>query len=324
MHRRLIAIVMLVVGADSVRAQTSAVEPPRVGQPPDFSRVVGMFQIAVKAEPTAFAVEEPMNLTVTISGQAVAPHVPKRDRLRIFPEEMQRDFFVEPLGEQVGQGSWEFTYRLRPKHARVQFVPSLKLVYFAPRQRRYQTAYSDAVPLTVKPRPAPVVEVKGLTVVQAPATFLELADESPAPLGPELHWSPFQEAALLMAPPSLCFAVVWWRRRRGTARLRLRRTAAERAVASLNQSQEAATTARLVGEYLRLRFDLPPEEPTPAETDRWLRRRGVRKQTREHWRQFLQRCDAARFAPAAVADSFAMEAIPLIHALEEEPCLAMR
>lgn len=328
MIRWSLAIMAVVVGAVSAQAQPPAAEPPRIGQPPDFSQLVGTFQIAAKAEPTAVAVEEPLTLIVTISGQADAPYVPKRDLLRVFPDEMQRDFFVEPAGEQIKQGSWEFIYRLRPKHTRVQFVPGLKLVYFATRQRRYQTAYSDAIPLTVKPRPEPVVEVKGLTVVQVPATFLELADETPAPRGPDLYWSPFQEAVLLIAPPGLCFAGAWWWRRRRTlrtARIRRRRLAVERVVASLNQSpQDAATTARLVAEYLRLRLDMPAQEATPAETDRWLKRRGVHKQMREHWRRFLQQCDAARFAPGAVAECAAEEAIPLIHALEEEPCVAAR
>lgn len=328
MIRWSLAIMAVVVGAVSAQAQSPAAEPPRIGQPPDFSQLVGAFQIAAKAEPTTVAVEEPLTLIVTISGEADAPYVPKRDLLRVFPDEMQRDFFVEPAGEQIKQGSWEFIYRLRPKHTRVQFVPGLKLVYFAKRQRRYQTAYSNAIALTVKPRPEPVVEIQGLTVVQVPATFLELADESPAPRGPELYWSPFQETALVIAPPSLCFAGVWWlrrRRARQTARSRRRRLAVEQVVTGLKQnSQDAAARARLVADYLRLRLDMPAQEPTPAETDQWFKRRGVGKQTRQHWRRFLQQCDAARFAPGAVAECAAEEAIPLIHALEEEPCVAAR
>jgi hypothetical protein len=326
MTRSLAAIVVLVATA-SVRAQAPSVEPPRIGQPADFSRVVGMFQIAARIEPAAVAVEEPLTLIVTISGQAEAPYAPKRDLLRLFPDDMQRDFFVEPAGEQARQGSWEFVYRLRPKHTRVQFVPGLKLVYFTPRQRRYQTAYSDAIPLTVKPRPEPVVDIKGLTVVQAPATFLELADESEAPRGPELHWSPFQELALLLGPPCLCFAGLWWRRRRRTARApgTRRRREVEQVVISLQQSpQDAATTARLVGDYLRLVLALPAQEPTPRDIDSWLKRRGVRQQTRQQWRTFLQQCDASRFGPVAAAEGHAAQAIPLIHALEDEPCLAAR
>jgi hypothetical protein len=206
-------------------------------------------------------------------------------------------------------------------------VPGLKLVYFTPRQRRYQTAYSDAIPLTVKPRPEPVVDIKGLTVVQAPATFLELADESEAPRGPELHWSPFQELALLLGPPCLCFAGLWWRRRRRTARApgTRRRREVEQVVISLQQSpQDAATTARLVGDYLRLVLALPAQEPTPRDIDSWLKRRGVRQQTRQQWRTFLQQCDASRFGPVAAAEGHAAQAIPLIHALEDEPCLAAR
>ncbi|MCI0681260.1 MAG: hypothetical protein L0Y71_04080 [Gemmataceae bacterium] len=349
MHRWLTAIMVLVTAAITAavgaRAQMPAaeaptMEPPRIGQPPDFSQVAGTFRIAAQVQPASVAVEEPVMLTVTIRGQAAAPYVPKRDLLRIFPDDMQRDFYVEPAGEQAKQGSWEFTYRLRPKHTRVQFVPSLKLVYFAPRQRRYQSAYSDALPLTVQPRPDPEVKIAGLTVVQAPPTFLELAEEDGRRDGLrdglgdglDVRWSPYQEIVLLAAAPLLCVTGVWWlhhRQSRRAARHWRRRRAVEHVVASLKASRDAAGAARLVADYLRLRLDIPAAEPTPAELERWLKRRGISKPTRQQWRSFLQRCDAARFAPAAapapaVGASAGDEVATLIHALEEEPCLAAR
>ena len=326
MIRWSITIMALFVGAVSAGGQPQAPEPPRVNQPPDFSQIVGTFQIAAQAAPTAVAVEEPLTLTVTISGQADAPYVPKRDLLRVFPDDMQRDFFVEPLAEKAGKGSWEFTYRLRPKHTRVQFVPSLKLVYYA-RQRRYQTTYSDAIPLTVKPRPEPVVEVVGLTVVQAPRSFLELAEEHAAPQRVAVQRSPWQ-LGLLLGPPALCFTGAWWWRRRQTwraERLRERRRALEKLLIKVkDSSDDLAATASLVAAYLRSRLDIPAEEPTPAELERWMKRRGVSKPTRQEWRQFLQSCDAARFSPSPPGASAVHGVVPLIHALEEEPCLAAR
>lgn len=316
----------LFVGAVSVCGQSPALEPPRVGQPPDFSQVVGTFQIAAKAQPTAVAVEEPVTLIVSISGKADPPHVPKRDLLRIFPDDMQRDFFVEPLGEKTTPGTWEFTYRLRPKHTRMPFIPGLKLVYYVPGKGRYQTAYSDAIPLTVKPRPEPVVEVAGLTVVQAPRSFLELAEERPAPQRVAMQRSAWH-LGLLLGPPALCFTGAWWWRRRQTwraERLRQQRRALENLLTKVkDSSDDVAATASLVAAYLRSRLDIPAEEPTPAELDRWMKRRGVSKSTRQEWRQFWQRCDAARFSPSPLGAG-APGVVPLIHALEEEPCLAAR
>src|SRR5262245_48512471 len=104
----------------AVGAQDGAVAPPKLGQPTDFSEVVGVFQIIAAAKPTTVAVEEPLTLTVTISGSAVTTYVPTRDKLRIFPDDVQRDFFVEPVGETENNGSWEFVYRLRPKQLQVK------------------------------------------------------------------------------------------------------------------------------------------------------------------------------------------------------------
>src|SRR5262245_40260511 len=102
--------------AITVRAQEAGDLPPKLGQPADFSGVVGTFQSRAEAKPKTVAIEEPITLTITITGRAVAPHTPKRENLRLFPEGTLRDFFIEPAGEQRADGAWIFVYRLRPRH----------------------------------------------------------------------------------------------------------------------------------------------------------------------------------------------------------------
>jgi hypothetical protein len=323
--------VLFFFSVSAVGAQDVAVAPPKLGQPSDFSEVVGVFQITAGAMPTTVAVEEPLTLTVTITGSAEPPYVPTRDKLRIFSDEVQRSFFVEPIAESEKNGSWQFVYRLRPKQMQVKLVPSLKLVYYSPRQRRYQTAYSDAIPLTVTARRDAEVSVPGLRVVQAPASFYELSklDTSDSTFAMAfIQQSPRNLLRLAAAPPLLCLVGAWWWRRRQLRigdRARESRKLLEQTTAKLaHSSQEATDVTRLVTEYLRSRMEFPAQEPTPKEVERWLKRRGIAKPTRERWRQLLNGYDAGRFAPGSDSKQVVVvpEAVELIRILENETCRA--
>jgi len=307
-------------------ARGQAIAPPAVGQPTDFSNVVGVFTLAAEATPTSVAVEEPVELLVTITGQAVAPHVPQRAHLKLFPAGVERQFFIEPLAEQAGPGEWRFRYRLRPKSVDVRHIPGLALVYYAPRGRRYQTAYSDAIPIQVKPRAETAIEVKGLQVVSAPASFRTLA---PLPTGSRASaWatSLLSLSAALVLPLLAAGAGAWlWRRTHPAAHEQQRRRqgrAAQATVAALASAQTVPEATARLADYLRVRWDYPGAEPTPRDVDRWLRRRGVRPPARQRWRTFLAACDAVRYVPGpATANGWSSaEAAELIHALEAEPC----
>jgi hypothetical protein len=331
LFRRLSMAVWIFFSVSAVGAQDDAAAPPKLGQPSDFSEIVGVFQISAGAKPTTVAVEEPLTLTVTITGSAVAPYVPTRDKLRIFPDDVQRDFFVEPVAETEKSGSWEFVYRLRPKQQHIKLVPSLKLVYYSPRQRRYQSAYSDAIPLTVIARRDAEVSVPGLRVVQAPASFYELSKQDTSDSAFAMAFirqSPPNLLGLAAVPPLLCVVGAWWWRRRQRQigdRARESRQLMEQTTTMLAQSaQDAAATTKLLTDYLRLRLDFPAQEPTPREVERWLKRRGIAKPTRERWRQLLTGYDAGRFAPESATKQVAAgaEAAELVRILENETCRA--
>jgi hypothetical protein len=331
--RQLSTILLSLLSVAALRAQEAAEAPPKLGQPSDFSEIVGAFQITSEAKPTTVAVEEPLTFTVTITGSAVPPYVPTRDKLRIFPDDVQRDFYVEPVAEMEKNGSWEFVYCLRPKRAQVKFVPSLKLVYYAPRQRRYQTAYTDAIPLTVKPRQEAAVSVPGLRVIQAPASFYQLSshDTSDSAFAMAvLQQAPYVLLLLAAAPPMMCLVGIWcWRHRRRKIGERARQSQRlmEQTAATLVRSpQDATTTTRLLTEYLRLRMDFPAQEPTPREVERWLKFRGIAKSVREQWRRLLSGYDAGRFAPETASRQVVVgaEVVELIRVLEDEACRAGR
>lgn len=313
-------IALLLHGVRDVFAQ-SGVEPPAVGQPPDFSQVVGSFQIQAEATPVRVDLEDPIVVTATITGQAVEPYTPQQERLRLFPETTVHDFFIEPLGVGGTSGRWVFSYQLRPKRKDVTLIPGLKLVYYAPRQGRYQTAYADAIAITVTPRAEPTITVPGLSVVQAPPEFFELAEETPL-----RAWglAPAMLVIFLLAPPLLCLTIlrVVKRRTRTTNRR-------QRVVDDILRSLQASDFGKIsdsVVAYLRDVLGFPASEPTGAEVDRWLKRLGTSATVRLRWKETLAILATGRFAPdRSVAEMLQSDELcALITDTEEEPCLAVR
>jgi hypothetical protein len=86
--------------------------------------------------------------------------------------------------------------------------------------------------------------------------------------------------------------------------------------------QRAQAAGGAVTRYLRLRLDLPIEEPTPGETVAHLHRIGLSERMTAEVSRFYQRCDAVRFAPAPLVEGSDLpgQAAELILAVEEETC----
>ena len=125
--------------------------------------------------------------------------------------------------------------------------------------------------------------------------------------------------ASLVASPLvwLVVALTTWHRARLRAdigyarRRRARRDAHARANRALHNSDPAAQLhglAEALTHYLSDRFDLPSSTLTPDEVRSVLATRGVEDGTVTTIVQFLESCDAARFAPGAIGDTLASHA----------------
>jgi hypothetical protein len=314
----------------------SSVEPPLAGRPSQFSNIVGSYTIAVSAQPVEVPVEEPITLRVTISGTGPARYQPNRKHLKLFPENWARDFYVEEVPDEdrilPEGGAWEFVYRLRPRHQKVTSIGGIKLVYYQPPggtgAGRFQTAYpDDAISIRVTP-PLPPPEVPAdLPVRTAPPSFYELPDSAAVLTAwPVTSMLPdWLVVVLLAAPPLVTVAGVrCWRslfpvgrRRHGREQSR----AARRALAEL-QVATGQPVWVVFANYLRERLDFPAEEPTPAEVQGFLRRRGASRTMAVKFAALFGMCDATRFAgPAAMAPAdLRQEAGQLIRALEDDLC----
>ncbi len=317
-------------------------EPPLVGQPDNFSGAVGSYKITAAAQPTELQAEDALTFTLRITGHGPAGRQPTRPDLRHAPAFRKR-FVVEDLDQKIdaAAGVWEFRYRLKPLNPEVTEIPTVRFVYFKPgllpKEKGYRSAYSESIPLVVKPRTeVQATDVQGgAEPSQLPDAVFELAEGPAAVLRRE------QPLALpgglplfvtfLLAPPFLCagWYLAWRRLYPDAARLaRQRRSrAAEIALRSLKQAGKADADraaqqfVTLMAEYLRGRWELPAAEPTPAEVVGHLRRIGCPAELAERAGAFFGACNAARFAPGGgpSRDTLRATAVQLVLDLEGPP-----
>jgi hypothetical protein len=317
-------------------------EPPRVGQPPNFSGAVGTsrFEVESQAEPTEVEPGQPIRYRVRIAGKGRVMRPPQRPDLRR-DERFKAAFRIEDVPDdsrtwKASDGQvWEFAYRLRPRSAAVTHIPSLRFVYFrpglVPREKGYFTTGSRAIELRVR-SPEPIVESTAPIpddihrIVEGPAV---LKSEQQAALR-----SVWVLAVLLLAPPALCgcWYAAWRRLYPDAARAARRRRsqAARTALRTLRagRGEDAAARARrssaVLDAYLRDRLDLPIADATPRQAGERLRRIGFPPHLTQQAAELIRSCDAVRFAPELLPPEQNLPALAenLILALESEPWLS--
>src|SRR5262245_6018297 len=93
-----LAFLVTLALTSNVQAQPGVEEPPVAGRPEDFSGLVGVYRISSSASPTEVNVEDPLTLTVRITGdpdRSFRTSQPVRANLRLFPKQMKEDFYIE-------------------------------------------------------------------------------------------------------------------------------------------------------------------------------------------------------------------------------------
>jgi hypothetical protein len=307
---------------------------PQTNRPANLSGAAGLYTIQVRATPTTVRVEDPITLTIRIVSQKPGPwkYPPERDKLKLFPPDLEKDFFVEPLPEEdrvlPGEKAWEFSWRLLPKSEKVARIPEPEFVYYRTVDPQDFTVAEGArsIPLTVKPRQA--------TVLTGPSPARERFEQVAEGdhllaqgLSDELWWAVVIGGLAL--PPLVCLAAYFgWRQAFPEAAERLRRRRSQALKIALRQLRRlgpAAAPAQvrfIVVDYLRAYLHLPPGEPTPAELKQALLPAGLTNDQAEQAVALVHTCDAARFAPAADsrAQDLSTAASRLLQTLEAELC----
>lgn len=317
----------------------TVVEPPVAGRPANYWGAIGsQFRVRMRAEPTRLRAEDPLILTVSITGNGNLEEIQRPD-LRRLPRFVGQ-FHIDTLADRHIRAAKtrEFDYRLRPRTALVKEIPPLSFAYFNPKilppERGYQTTLAPAIPLAVQPRteirPS---RVEGTTpTAQTPASVYQLIEGAVVMRTDPPFALPDNGAlvALLVGPPavSALWYLIWRRRHPDVVRqFRKRRSrAAQHALKALHRAQKLDAVERahqaevILTGYMRHRLDQLAVEPTPAEVAQQLVQAGSSAPLAEEAARFFAACDAVRFAPGLIEkpDNWTATARHLVLALEEE------
>lgn len=270
---------------------------PEAGRPEGFTGAVGQFSMTGRIEPARVAAGDATVLSVEVEGAGnmkalPPPELPVLPGVDVFPPSEEAE--VETDGTLV-HGRKRFTWVLVPRERGQLVVPEIRYPFYDPAAGGFETATVAPLHLAVDPGDAVADDRE-----RAVPRYLKT---TPAP--GRLAWvgSPWFAAA--QAVPLLLLAGALVRRRRRGDRppsgrvLRRRRRALIRDMAARAAGGDGAffTDADAAARsWVGARLDLDPRLIHDPET---VAAAGVTASTATALRHLLDRCAAARYAPAA-------------------------
>jgi hypothetical protein len=275
------------INVESPPQELTVLELPRDGRPADFHGAIGSFSIETDISPIKADAGDPLTLTMRVIGSGSFDRVDSTmldhvDQWKTYPPKSTFKS-ADPLGH---KGEKIFEQPLIAAKTGAQTLPALSFTYFDPNTRRYETARSLPLAVTISPSLADSMSAPpGDAGTASPLTskFAEglkpdhpTADSIHASLAPAYLRPRFLAIPSLLA---LAFAGGWvasLRRRNPqhqlTIRGRVASKATRRAVAQIEiaarQGDPALffNCARLaLQQALATRWQMPPEQITAAE-----------------------------------------------------------
>jgi BatD DUF11 like domain len=293
----------------------TALALPTAGRPSDFRGAVGTFKITSEVTPARAAAGDPVTLRMHVNGSGNFDRVDTSmldhlDQWKTYPPKSSLNF-SDALGY---KGEKIFEQPLIASKPGTQSIPALSFSYFDPNARRYETARSSPLTITISPSLADSSLAAPTTAAStAPSgtnkqpglrpdrAALEPLTASLTPL--------YLQPSFLAIPTLLALALAggWWRTRRrpeGNASERASRTAIARLLLQMDAAARRGEAAAFfsaardaVKQTLAARWQLMPDDVTMAELSSRLDRNG------ELMRRLFALADEAQYAGHALNDT---------------------
>ena len=198
------------------------VRPLPPGAPADFSGAVGRFSISGRTNSASGAVNEPLTITVNLTGEGnfdllPDPAWPDMPGWRTFDAAPKTRREIDD-GVVYGRRTYERT--LVPREAGDFTIPPVRFTYFDPSKDSYVTISTDPIPVTVaKGTAAPLPPDADVDSVERLAT--DIRHIKPAPGSLAVASDPLHETGLYWAmaaiPAIVLAAAIGWRRMKTAA-----------------------------------------------------------------------------------------------------------
>lgn len=308
----------LTARAEAVAVAVNA--PPAEGRPTDFTGAIGLYTMSVTAKPERVEQGQPITLTITIAGSPIegvaGPDFAVQAELA-----SRFDFTGDEMTGDVERGNTKvFRRAVFPRQLGEQTIPSISWSYFDPQRETYVTLRSEAIPITVDP-PTGALASESLESGSQPPGALKLTTlrggispnhvDVDALLADQTLELTAPAIAGLVAVPPIAWLMTLLLVRRGSrlrsdaGYARRRKAMAEgralisRALRAADDRHKLQGVGQALTTYLSHRFDLPPGALTPLEARNLLFERLHDEKTADELAEFLNDCDAVRYAPGA-------------------------
>lgn len=285
---------------------------PLAGRPDDYNGAIGSFQLTTQAAPTNVPVGDPITLTLNLKSSETPLEGLSAPKLTAIPA-LTRDFEVsgESLAGNVRGNTKVFSQTIRPLREDVKEIPPIPFSYFDPAREKYETAWSDPIPLNVKPAERVAIaaadehdaNATGMTSLVETTDGLQanhanigamLADQS-AKIGIGTY-------VFLGAMPSLyligAIATHQVRKRRENAGARRQSGALRHAKSRIDAAHSAGDVLAAATGYIADRFNTPPGSVTRRDAVDRISRAGASDASASQLDSLLQGLEAAQYAGA--------------------------
>ncbi len=296
------------------------VAPLPSGAPAGFKGAVGVLAIKAEVDTTSVPVNEPVNLTVTVSGegnvQAFAdPEWPEMRDWRSFDS---RAAVSSEVRDRKLSGSKVYERVMVPSEAGDFSIPPVEYSYFDPTEGEYRSIATQPIRIAVTPADADsedsAAPLRGRERVERLATDIRHIKPVPADLDTAtrpLTSSGVYWAAWLIPLVVLATGLGWRRRMLGLGR----DTAETRSARAYRNARRMVDQARreradpfeasdaAIKAYLRDKLDRPIAGMTRTTLSTLLSVRGVDEAVIKRATELLAASEGGRFAPGHVADT---------------------
>ncbi len=298
---------------------------PTAGRPDDFSGTIGRFDISARPDKTEVEVNQPVTVTVEITGfgnvKSVAePEIGDLADFRVYRASSNEN--VTKVDDQIG-GTKTFEEVFIPRRPGELEIPSLKFTYFNPRKSEYETKRTRPIKVTVTgadgyaadatmPYDGPGVSIgsQSRDIRFIKQDLGDLRKRGAVILTDPLYVAINGLPVLVMIGMAVnrvrrerLAKDVGYARSRSASRIARKRLATAGSMASVDRTEQFyAELSRAVTSYIADKLNLSPHGLTSDRIGTLLVDRGADPALVAETNGFLRECDFARFAPASIND----------------------
>lgn len=282
---------------------------PDSGKPADFCGGVGEFQLTARLDRDTSVGGEPLNLTVTISGNGslgliAAPAPPQISGVKVLSPETHDD--ISHSGSRVF-GSRSFVYPLIPQADGRHVIAEQRISFFNPKTGQYYSAATPRLEFVVTGTPTAGIigPDPGFRLLGTDIAHIRYHSGSPGPTGKgaALTWLFYPAGIATLAAGAVLgrhrrrlLADRGYARRVRSSRLVRERLKEARRLVQRSPDFYAALNRAILG-FVGDRYNIEATGMTRDELTATLSARGIDPTTLAELTNLVSQCDVARFSP---------------------------